>query len=73
MDTLRDPLAIAFNLTEQEKNDMTFKDLYYDCDVLICEQFEGDPPRYNFTEEQWEYVTDAALYALTMRFTDYAR
>lgn len=52
---------------------MTFKDLYYDCDVLICEQFEGDPPRYNFTEEQWEYVTDAALYALTMRFTDYAR
>ena len=47
---LRDPLAMAFNLSTEAKNSLGFSDLYKYCDIIVAEQFEGLPARYNFTD-----------------------
>jgi hypothetical protein len=56
---LREPIAVAFSLSEEDKASMTFQDLYHYCDTLICENYDGVPSRYPFTEEEWFYVTAA--------------
>jgi len=38
-------------------------------DTLVCENQEGDTPRYGFSKEQWFFVPMSQKYSLTMRMT----
>lgn len=40
-DDLRDPISICFNLTESERVNMTFMNLYGHCDTIQSRLFEG--------------------------------
>lgn len=46
---LREPVGKAFGLTLEEIKAMNFVQLYEYSDVLLAENMEGNPPRYNFT------------------------
>ena len=49
-----DQIAQAFDLDADE---LTFRTAYGWADVLLAENFEGLPRRYNFTDDEWEIVT----------------
>ena len=52
---MKKPFCVAFNLTEEEFDELNFKDLNDYADVIYSETFEGVQKRYNFTE--YEYFT----------------
>jgi hypothetical protein len=53
---LREPVGLAFGLTPEQRKAMDFVKLYWYSDVLLAENMEGNPPRYNFTGEEWHYI-----------------
>jgi hypothetical protein len=65
---LKEPLKAAFSLTDEEADTMSYTDMYDYCDVLISEDFEGVPPRYDFTEEEWLNVLSTPKWALINTF-----
>lgn len=52
---------------------MSFVSLYEFSDVLLAENMEGLPPRYNFTGEQWHYIREAQKIVLLMPISAFAR
>jgi hypothetical protein len=39
MSVLRDPIAVAFNLTQDQKDNLNYNNLYDNCDILVAEKF----------------------------------
>ena len=70
---LQEPVGRAFNLTPDSWSLMTFVKLYDYSDVLLAENMQGDPPRYNFTQEEWHYIRQVQKIVLLSPFSDYAR
>ena len=52
---------------------MTFVKLYDYSDVLLAENMQGNPPRYNFTNEESHYIREVQKIVLLSPFSDYAR
>jgi hypothetical protein len=50
-DDLRDPIAVCFNMTDSERDNMSFMTLYGKCDVIQSRLFEG-LSYCDFTETQ---------------------
>jgi hypothetical protein len=57
--TLKKPLQVAFDLTDEKINNMTFNDIYLYSDAQLSEDMEGVPRRYNYTAEEWYYLREA--------------
>ena len=55
-DDLREPISAAFNLTEDESENMSFMSLYGFCDVIQSNEFEGLGTGYDYTDEQLNQV-----------------
>lgn len=53
MPVIRIPVIDSFNLTEEETEDYGYIDYHHLTDELVCEEFEGDPERYDYTDEEW--------------------
>ena len=70
---LREPVGKAFGLTQKEIEAMTFVNIYQYSDVLLAENMEGDRPRYNFTNEQWQLIRAAQKIVLLQPISDFAR
>ena len=49
---LRDPIAKAFKLSEEEKSKLTFGKVYDYCDALFSEHFQGMPARIILNADQ---------------------
>mmetsp|Transcript_6187 Transcript_6187/g.10014 ORF Transcript_6187/g.10014 Transcript_6187/m.10014 type:complete len:212 (+) Transcript_6187:627-1262(+) len=65
--------AIAFNLTQEEEDDMTFFNAYNYADAIYSQRFEGLPQVVNWTDDQIYMINTTQIYALLNPFTDYAR
>jgi hypothetical protein len=50
---LREPLCRAFGENPDNSWADTYPDFYDKADILVAENFEGNPPRRRFTQEQW--------------------
>lgn len=50
-DDLREPFTIAFNLTEEESENMSFMDLYGKSDIVQSNEFEGLGTGYDYTPD----------------------
>jgi hypothetical protein len=48
-------------------------ELYEFSDVLLAENMEGMPPRYNFTSMEWHYIRAVQKLVLLMPISDFAR
>ena len=51
-DDLREPFTAAFDLTEQQSEDLTFMQTYKLSDIVQSTLFEGLGPGYDYTPEQ---------------------
>lgn len=49
---------------------LTFGEAYDISDMLIAEQFEGLPMRYNFTDEEWTLVTSLQMPRLIKTYSE---
>jgi hypothetical protein len=49
LEVMREPIARAFNLTPAQEKNLLYTEFYTYSDVLISENFEGDPKRNNFS------------------------
>lgn len=70
---VRDPMADAFNKSQEQRWNMSFNNFYDLGDVLLAENFEGDRRRYNFTDEEWYYIRLIQKYSLTVTFDEKSR
>lgn len=55
-DDLREPIGDAFNLSQEERDSMSFMDLYGYCDIVQSNEFEGLGTGYNYTFEQLNQI-----------------
>jgi hypothetical protein len=53
---IRLPVAAAFGISEEEIWTYSYSQIQTLCDELVCENFEGYPSRYNFTDYEWEMI-----------------
>ena len=53
---LRDKIGKAFNLSNDDTKNMDYCKFYYYSDILMAENFEGDPKRAMFSTEEWYYI-----------------
>jgi len=70
---LREPVGKAFGKTQAESKNLTMVELYEFSDVLLAENMEGMPPRYNFTSMEWHYIRTVQKLILLMPISDFAR
>ena len=49
LEVMREPIARAFNLTPAQEKNLLYTEFYTYSDILISENFEGDPKRNNFS------------------------
>lgn len=56
MTVLRDPIQEAFGLTDKQAQDLTIPTLGDYGDLFRCEDFQGNPRRYNFTYSEYYYL-----------------
>ena len=66
---VRDPIAVAYNISDDKKWTMSFIEYYALSDRLLAENMEGDPRRYNFNEEEWYMVRTIQLETLMLAFS----
>ena len=56
---IKDKLAEAFPLMQSRLNSPNltyYPDVYYLCDQLTSEEYEGVPKRVNLTKQEWDIV-----------------
>lgn len=70
---LREPIAKAFHLSEEEKNKLEFADLYDYCDALVSEKFQGMPARVEMTPDQWYHCQGTQKIGLTATFDSFTQ
>ena len=49
LEVMKEPISKAFKLTPSQEKNMVYTEFYTYSDVLISENFEGDPKRSNFS------------------------
>ena len=52
-------MTIAFNLSNEKSQAISFPDVYDYSDALLAENFEGVNPRYKFNTKEWKYIKNA--------------
>lgn len=60
------PIGKAFNLDPDTMSHFEFLFAGVFADILVCENFEGDIPRYGFTPSQWFYMRMVQKFYLTL-------
>jgi len=53
---MRDKIGRAFNLSTNDTESIDYIKFYFYSDVLMAENFEGDPKRADFSFEEWYYI-----------------
>ena len=69
----KDALGRAFNLDNDTMNGFTFALASGLMDFTVSENFEGVPPRYRYTPDQFQYLKFVQKLWLTIPTSDYAR
>lgn len=70
---IKEPLGKAFHLDNETLNDFPFALASGLMDYTVCENFEGLPPRYRYSAEQFQYLKYVQKLWLTVPTSEYAR
>ncbi|CDW88077.1 UNKNOWN [Stylonychia lemnae] len=65
---MRDKIGAAFNLSPDDTKNLNYVKFYYYGDILMAENFEGDPKRAQFSNEEWYYIRLAQKNVLSKGF-----
>ena len=71
--TMKDKIGKAFNLSADDTKNLNYVKFYYYGDILMAENFEGDPKRAQFSDEEWYYIRQSQKVILSKGFDSKAK
>ena len=64
------PIGVAFGLSQEEVDTMTFMDLYGYCDIIQCREFQQVPLNYTYDATQLAQINQTVLETLVLPLDD---
>ena len=67
----KEGLMEAFNISAEQSADWFYSNYQQYTDELLCEIYQGDPTRYNFTDEQFAAIEYYNKFVLTRTYSKF--